>query len=188
MTFVRLITGEPFDLLNPTPDMVPGVRDLAAVLSKINRFTGNTELAWSVAEHSLLVASLLPAPLRLYGLLHDAHEAVIGDIISPVRAVLRHLCDGRDHVADLAARADAVIHERYDLPWPLSADDRAAVDHADRVALATEMRDIRRGGHIDPGLPTPAAVKITAAPHWSVTADRFEARFCQLAEQRSAAA
>lgn len=183
MTHVRLIDGSLMDLLNPAPEMVPSLRDLAETLAKINRFTGNTLVPWSVAEHSLLVASLLPARLGLYGLLHDAHEAIVGDIIGPVRVALAQLCDGRDIVADLAASVDAVIHERFGLHWPLSADDRAAVDHADRVALATEFRDICRGSHIDPGLPPPAAVSIYPVSVWVTSAVRFETRFRRLAQR-----
>jgi hypothetical protein len=53
---------------------------IADTLSKINRFNGRTRQPWSVAEHSVLVEALCPIDLKGWGLLHDAHEAFIGDI------------------------------------------------------------------------------------------------------------
>lgn len=55
--------------------------DIALSLSNMNRAAGR--FPWSVAQHSLLVARMLPPELVLEGLLHDAHEAITGDIPTP---------------------------------------------------------------------------------------------------------
>lgn len=60
---------------------------LAEALSYINRFTGHVG-AYSVAQHCCYVSDVLPSELQLSGLLHDVHEAYIGDISSPVKSAL----------------------------------------------------------------------------------------------------
>jgi hypothetical protein len=60
------------------------IEDIAYALSNITRFCGQLPF-YSVAKHSIEVAKLLPKQLRLAGLLHDASEAYIGDVITPVK-------------------------------------------------------------------------------------------------------
>ena len=87
------------DLLAPQPEQIL-LADIARALSRIPRFNGAThgDVAFSVASHSLLVAELaavshvpeednLPT-LRLAAMLHDAHEAYMGDLVSPMKAAL----------------------------------------------------------------------------------------------------
>lgn len=63
------------------------IETIAFALSNINRFTGHVG-QYSVAQHSVLVTLKLPPELRLSGLMHDAHEALIGDVASPVKVLL----------------------------------------------------------------------------------------------------
>lgn len=77
-----------YDLVNPDPKSIV-LGDVAHALARINRFTGHTEVPYSVAQHSVLGARILRdrgAPLghqRAF-LMHDAHESMIGDVSSPV--------------------------------------------------------------------------------------------------------
>lgn len=69
----------------PTNDVAPTLDDIALGLSRAPRFAGQSLVPWSVAEHSMVVALLarpLGAAMELHGLLHDAHEAVTGDVPS----------------------------------------------------------------------------------------------------------
>lgn len=128
------------DIMAPDPAAID-IRFLAGTLSRINRFNGRTPVPYSVAQHSLLVAGLLPARLRRHGLLHDAHEAILGDTTSPLKAALRQMT-GTDALSRLEAAWDAAIHRTLCLPWPLCGDDAALIKAADMRALATEMRDL----------------------------------------------
>lgn len=68
------------------------VREVAHSLSRLCRFTGHTDVTYSVAQHSLLVASLVSQTdpdLAVVALLHDAHEAYLGDISRPVKDLYR---------------------------------------------------------------------------------------------------
>lgn len=131
-----------------TPAVAISVRDIAAHLSKICRFAGATRVFYSVAQHSVLVSTLMaehgPAG-RLYGLLHDAHEAYVGDIPQPVKHLLNHALGlGGEWLplSDLVSDLDAAIHAAAGLAWPPSPAMRKAIDHADMRAVATERRDL----------------------------------------------
>lgn len=82
---VRTFTGK---LVNPLA-MHPvdiDIRDIAHQLSNVCRYTGATPQFYSVAQHSVLVARyFLDSRKRLVGLLHDASEAYLNDIASPVK-------------------------------------------------------------------------------------------------------
>lgn len=64
------------------------ILDISYGLSNIARFAGQVPF-YSVARHSIYVAKMLPEDLMLSGLLHDASEAYIGDIISPIKPMMK---------------------------------------------------------------------------------------------------
>lgn len=71
----------------PGNDRSPSLADIAVSLGRHPRFGGHTRMWWSVLHHSIVCgkvaeASNLGNPTKLYALLHDAHECVIGDIPS----------------------------------------------------------------------------------------------------------
>lgn len=91
-----MLSGRRLDLLHPSPLDIE-IEDVAHGLSRVARWNGQTTGEWpySVAEHSLLVEEIFgvlkPAATReerLVALLHDAPEYVIGDLISPFKAVV----------------------------------------------------------------------------------------------------
>lgn len=84
MSFITTYTGKSFDIIAATPDDLD-IEDIAAALSKLCRWGGHTKVFYSVAEHSIHVASMLPESLALAGLLHDAAEAYVGDVIGPLK-------------------------------------------------------------------------------------------------------
>lgn len=86
-TTVRTFTGSEVDLLVPAQESI-SIEDIAHHLSKLDRYNGAGSFPYSVAHHSLLVASILPNPLKLWGLLHDATEAYLGDVVSPLKKLL----------------------------------------------------------------------------------------------------
>lgn len=102
--------------------------------------------------------------LRLAALLHDGHEAYIGDITTPVAKVLTQ-CAGHDHVANLKARIDSAINAAAGLPWPLPTATRAAIKAGDLIMLATERRDLMTDGpEWDQDLPATASFAIKPEP------------------------
>lgn len=108
--------------------------DIAWGLARACRFAGQTPRHYSVAEHSLLVASLVPMHLQLHGLLHDAAEAYIGDLIRPVKRFLRAHTSAFD---ELEARVQETILARFSLA-ALAPADAQVVKTADVAALRLE--------------------------------------------------
>jgi 5'-deoxynucleotidase YfbR-like HD superfamily hydrolase len=113
----RMLSGRRLDLLDPSPLDVE-ITDIAHGLARVARWNGQTigDHAFSVAQHSLVVediAGLLDPSLtpcqRLVVLLHDAPEYVIGDMISPFKAVM-----GGDYKV-VEKRLDNAIHRRFGL-------------------------------------------------------------------------
>jgi 5'-deoxynucleotidase YfbR-like HD superfamily hydrolase len=123
-------SGRSINLLDPQPELID-LKDIAHALAYLCRFNGHTRSFYSVADHSIRVAEQLPAPLRLAGLLHDATEAYLGDVIQPLKGLL----PGYTVLEESMWQA---IAKRFDLPLMLPA----AVKFADRVLLATERRDL----------------------------------------------
>ncbi len=129
--YMLTASGRRVDLLDPRPSMIE-LTDIAFALSRICRFTGHTRRFYSVAEHSALGATTMSDDaLALEFLLHDAHEAYVGDMNSP----LKSLCPDFRRVA---TRIDGVIRERFGLPPVMSPE----VMHVDLRMLATEKRDL----------------------------------------------
>jgi hypothetical protein len=85
-------TGRVIDVLNFQPQE-GDILIIAERLSRIERYAGGGSQPYYVAEHCCHVHDLLlawgrPASLCLAGLLHDAHEAVTGDVAGPCAQLL----------------------------------------------------------------------------------------------------
>ncbi len=162
---ISTYTGRLLDLEQlkvPDIDLV----DIAHALSHLCRWTGHTRTFYSVAQHSVLVADRVwvrtgaPA-LALAGLLHDAAEAYLGDLASPVK----HSAIAAGF-RKLEHRVQTVIAARFGLPRELPL----IVHEADGELLATEARDLMPSTLELPHLPPALAPRIT--PWGSVKAER----------------
>ena len=175
MTWIQTYTGRKAHPFNLAPDEID-IEDIARSLSRIVRFNGHTAGPWgySVAQHSVLVSLAVPAADALWGLLHDAHEAYMGDVTSPLKSALRVQQGSLRHFADVERAASEAVAKSFGLPWP----PPASVRHADDVLLATEARDLCPGNWID-GLPAPLERTIRA---WTPMGaeKQFLARFAEL--------
>ncbi|OWY40092.1 phosphohydrolase [Xenophilus sp. AP218F] len=129
---IQTVSGRYVDILHPSPGDIE-IHDIAHHLAHLCRFGGACRQFYSVAEHSARVAAVLPRRLRLAGLLHDATEAYVGDVVSPIKRIL----PSYQYAEGLVAEA---IEARFGLQ--LSDEDRAAIRRADLTLLATERRDL----------------------------------------------
>ena len=135
-----MLSGRRLDLLDPQPEDIEA-EDIALGLSRVARWNGQTKGAhsFSVAQHSLLVESIFCAmnpqarrEERLAALLHDAPEYVVGDMISPFKAVI-----GADYKA-VEKRLLGAIHKRFNIPVESPTSLMAEIKNADGVAAYHE--------------------------------------------------
>jgi 5'-nucleotidase len=136
----RMLSGRRLDLLDPSPLDVE-VEDIAHGLARVARWNGQTIgiHIFSVAQHTLLVEALargraprLGRQARLIIMLHDAPEYVIGDMISPFKAVIGDAYKG------VEARLLAAIHLRFGLPVKRPAEVERLLKDADLGAAYLE--------------------------------------------------
>lgn len=140
----RMLSGRRLDLLDPSPLDVE-INDIAHGLARVARWNGQTygEHAYSVAQHSLLVEQIFgqlhPSATpkeRLMALLHDAAEYVIGDIISPFKAVM-----GGKYI-EIEERLQQAIHLRFSLPVAIDGKMRRLIKVADQITAYYEAKTL----------------------------------------------
>lgn len=120
------------------------IKDVALGLARICRFAGAVREFYSVAQHSVLVAAICARhgpEVAQAALLHDAHEIALGDIPAPAIAAIEDMA-GTDVVHQIKRALDAQIHMALGIAYPLPGLARLAIIEADRMALATEARDL----------------------------------------------
>jgi hypothetical protein len=139
MIWTGTACGRGLNLLNPDPADVSLRNHIAPTLSRINRFNGST--TWSVAEHCLVGAQAIleetKSPrLALLFMLHDAHEAYIGDLPKPAVAALTQMVE---MAARVSGAPDAV--ESLGKPLLTAALDalKTQIDHAIHTALGVPI-------------------------------------------------
>lgn len=153
-TYMETYTGRyvtPLKLKLEDIDIV----DIAHHLSLICRFNGACRKFYSVAQHSVLVAYLVPKEDKLAALLHDASEAYMADVIRPIKYSIPELKKIEDRIeVKILAKFKC-----YGADWE-------AIKRADNIMLATEARDLmkRTDGWYLPEPPKPALIVPWAAP------------------------
>ena len=125
---ILLLSGEYFDLAEPEACAFQ-VSDIAHALGNICRFTGHTQRFYSVAEHSVICSHMVPPEDAMAALMHDASEAFIGDVSTPLKSLL-------PDYKSVEHRVEQAVWSRLGLPPTLPP----SVKVADRRALAVEQR------------------------------------------------
>jgi len=186
----RMLSGRRLNLIDPSPLDIE-VEDIAHGLARVARWNGQTSGAhiFSVAQHTLLVEAVLRgrAPridhrIRLAAMLHDAPEYVIGDMISPFKAVIGGA------YKQIEKRLLSAIHIRFGLPAELAPEIEAQIKLADMGAAYLEATHLagfsqaesRRLFGRDPGLPEDTEASYMTPWPASKAEKEFLARFKSL--------
>ena len=111
------------------------IEDIAQSLSLQCRFNGHVKEFYSVGDHCLRVVSRVSPPNKFWGLMHEAAETYMSDIITPFKYHWRW----RRFLKSMEERILKVVAEKYGLPWPIPRE----IKEVDRRIWATEQRDIR---------------------------------------------
>jgi hypothetical protein len=202
MNWTQTRSGAKWSLLDPKAENV-NFAEIAYILSHLPRFNAHTKVPYSVAEHSVHIHDELRRGgfhpmVCLLGLLHDAHEAYIGDIITPVASALAVLCEEIGGIGDgfvvstairkLKADHDIAIFEAAGLDQFSEDHDataptrRLAVSIVKRADAAAMMRE-RDVLMLPP--PEPWAGGLEDLPRALFTPEGWDADFaCQVFTDR----
>ena len=186
----RMLSGRRLDLLEPSPLDIE-ITDIAHGLARVARWNGQTKgaHAFSVAQHSVLVERLvsdlsprLSREARLMALLHDAPEYVVGDLISPFKAVI-----GIDYKA-LEERLQAAVHQRFGLSAQVPAALKTLFKRADHLSAYYEATQLagfeeaeagRLFGRPPAALKTPRLAPLSTAEAQALFLARFHRLYAQ---------
>lgn len=131
-SWINTYSGEKLDINAPDAENI-NIEDIAHALSRVCRYGGHCEPFYSVAQHCVLVSLILDStPYAFEGLMHDAAEAYIGDIVAPLKTLL-------PEYLEIEHRFERVIANKFGLEfdgtqWP------KAVKAADWTALFAEKK------------------------------------------------
>lgn len=140
--WIQSYTGKSFTPLSPRAQDV-SIIDIAHALSLKCRYTGHSRDFYSVAEHSVRASCVVHPAFALAALLHDAAEAYLPDVASPIKASVFVVVGGK--VASFAEAESEVlrtIFEGLGIPQEYPAVHSPEVKRADLVMLSTEARDL----------------------------------------------
>jgi hypothetical protein len=161
----QTVTGRALEFAAPVVEPQHLYSEIAHALAQIARYAGQTATPFSVAQHSVLMAEACEdetgdPTLAAWCLLHDAHEAYLGDTPSPAKAAFEaelvtaaaeagvpdqiveaQIARWRALRRRIEERIDAAIHRAAGLP-PIDDRGRAIVKLFDVRALKTERRDL----------------------------------------------
>jgi len=127
---ILCVGGSYYDFEDPSRSIFT-IHDIGHALSNTGRYCGHTKIFYSTAQHSVIVSYLVPKEFAFQGLMHDGHEAFVGDMVS----TLKRLIPEYQVIEDMAAME---VRKRFGLPFDL----HPSVHEADMIALMTERRDL----------------------------------------------
>lgn len=152
MSTLETVSGKKINVTNPDPSTID-ITDIAWALSRMPRFSGHSipYIPYSVAQHCIRVMKDL-APhgpeIQMYGLLHDAAEAYINDLPSPVK----HIPEIHAVISKLEDRLMDTIYQSLEIEPPTEAQE-AIVKVADKEQQAVEAYNFMYSRGSDWNLP-----------------------------------
>lgn len=154
MSTIFTYTGKRVDFLSLRSEDI-SILDIAHSLSNLCRFAGHTRDYYSVAEHSVRVSFLLPDHLKLAGLLHDAAEAYLVDLPTPLKKLL-------PGYTNIESAVERTLFKHFGLPLELPNE----VKEADQQMLAQEIHYYFDGPGPKKRAPSLGGLTPAAAEGW----------------------
>lgn len=147
-------SGNYFDFIDIENNIIL-IEDIAHSLSFLCRYNGHCEFFYSVAHHSLLVANLVPKEYKLQALLHDAAEAYLGDITSPLKKLLPDY-----------QRLEEVVEKKIFSTFGLPNTLHPIIKEADELVTQHELGILTK--HKREPLLTNLKIKLSNIPHYVI--------------------
>jgi 5'-deoxynucleotidase YfbR-like HD superfamily hydrolase len=192
MATLETVSGKKVDVTNPDPSTID-ITDIAWALSRMPRFSGHSipYVPYSVAQHCIQVMKEL-APqgpeIQMYGLLHDAAEAYINDLPSPVK----HIPEIHAVIKKLEDLLMLTIYKALELRPP-TEEEEAIVKVADKVQQAVEAHNFMYSRGHDWNLPKVSFKKlqefeqpVTSVEAYDMFLSCYEMLLAEIKKQKSA--
>jgi len=128
--YIETYSGKKFYFQNPSHEDI-SIEDIAHSLSMQCRYTGHCKKFYSIAEHSIHVSCIVPPEYALEALMHDASEAYLTDVASPIKQVL-------SEYKIMEQNIERVIFEKYGLQYPF----HESIKYADLQLLMLEAKQV----------------------------------------------
>lgn len=178
--WVDTVSGRQFSLFHPTPDDIY-ISDIAHSLALQCRYRGITTEFYSVAEHCIRISRIAHKKhgkqMGLWGLLHDASEAYLGDIIRPLKYNMGGI------YKRLEVKYMIVITQKFNLPLR----EPNYIKLLDNILLITERRDLIKNQTSDWGFKNLKPLKERIIPmEWRIAKQYFLDTFEDLTEEATA--
>ncbi|HET6558087.1 MAG TPA: hypothetical protein VFG54_12280 [Prolixibacteraceae bacterium] len=138
---IRTYSGIYMNVFEPTLDMIC-IEDIAHSLANQCRFAGHLPVFYSVAQHSVKASVRANKAHKLQALLHDASEAYLLDIPSPIKKRLRDYKEIEDNLMNLIAK-------KFGFEYPL----HEKVKDIDRYMLQWEWHSLMLNMKVFPAIP-----------------------------------
>jgi hypothetical protein len=133
-SWILTYVGQQFWPLDPRPEDIK-LEDIAHALSMKCRFTGHCMRFYSVAEHCVAASHLVPEKYAAQALFHDAAEAYLPDVASPIKSAM-YCVDGEVlSFREVEARLERAIAARFNLTFPWAPE----IKEVDRRLLVSEL-------------------------------------------------
>lgn len=162
-------SGKHINPLKPDPTRID-ICDIAHALSHICRFGGHSSCFYSVAQHSVLVSGFVSPENALLGLMHDAAEAYLGDVVRPLKR-------GLGKYSELETRWEDAIFSTFGING-----NHTEVKEADNHVLSLEVKAfVRSRGKDWPDFRSPKMKHKIIIP-WTpeFARKKFLERWCEL--------
>ena len=129
---ISTFSGREFWPFSPRPEEIH-IEDIAHALAMQCRFGGHCRTFYSVAQHSVLVSQACHSADAFWGLLHDAAEAYLVDVPTPIK---------RHNAMSLYRQTEKLVQEAICARFSLRRIEPKNVARADKIVFATEARDL----------------------------------------------
>ena len=136
--WTQTASGKAFDYFDTDPCSID-IFDIAYSLSGMSRYHGHSRPRINVAQHSVMCAWVAPPDLKFEALMHDAHEAYMGDIGWPFKQAVKELCKDLEvpnPLEQMETRLRCAVAGRFGLQKIIPA----GVREIDMRMLETERR------------------------------------------------
>ena len=130
---IRTNSGIYVNILDPKPEQF-AIEDIAHSLSRIQRWGGHTNFEWSVAQHSIECCLIARNTDRFAALMHDAAEAYLGDMLSPIKK-------GDTHYQMLEHKFLYYLSQKFSFQYPFTEE----IHIVDKIMLEWEWKNLMLG-------------------------------------------